>query len=395
MSETSDTSAIDEKKKESEPKDENLASNISAFLQSVISIFILIIIYVSLSGFMLYACKLGQSNILPTDIKCSPYTDEKPNVENININIFTTSVDAKTLSMKMNFPYNADNDVAKYNSKNKILDMFRNYKKDPDSNFLANYFISIVESVIQKNYLILNTIFNMLNGLPETLIVFIGPIIMMTLFTAILMFNQIYLIYSWFVNMSWFFKTNTNNTGEGKPVWEDVDFTSFFNYGCAIGLVILFSVILFLAFPFVAIVAIILISFTLLSCGSYKSVLNGQTITCVKVIQDVFKNYKVSVMVILSAFVVLFALKNLGSLSALFALLTLGLIYFGVLTISIFNPVKLSEQLTDLTSYDQADRKKCFNKEQKSKNKGLFSFIGGGLNIKKELKNIHKKFYNE
>jgi len=350
----------------------------------------------SFSGFMLYACKLGQSNILPTDIKCSPYTDEKPNIENIDINIFTSSVDAKTLSMKMNFPYNADNDVAKYNSKNKILDMFRNYKKEPDSNFLANYLISIVESVFQINYVILNTVFNMLNGLPEPLIVFIGPILMMTLFVSVMMFDQIYLIYSWFVNMSWFFKTNTNNTGEGKPVWEDVGVTSFFNYGCAIGLVILFSIILFLGFPFVIMMAFIFVSWNLLTCGSYKSVLNGQTITSIKVIQDVFKNYKVSVMVILSLFVVIFALKDLGPLSAFFAVLTLVMIYFGVLSISIFNPVKITENLSELASYEQADRKKCFNKEQKTnKNKGFFSFIGGGINIKKELKNIHKKFYNK
>jgi len=395
MSETSDTSAIDEKKKESEPTDENLASNVTTFLQSVIAIFILIIIYVSFSGFMLYACKLAQSNILPTDIKCSPYTDEKPNIQNIDINIFTTSVDAKTLSMKMNFPYNADNDVAKYNSKNKILDMFRNYRKEPDSNFLANYLISIFESVIQNNYLIINTVLNMLNGLPEPLIILIGPILMMTLFVILLLFDQIYLIYSWFANMTWFFKTNTNDTDEGKPTWEDVNFTSFFNYGCAIGLVILFSIILFVAFPFVTIVAFILISWCIFSCGAYKSLLNDQTITSLNVIQDVFKNYKVTVMVVLSIFVVLLALKDLGGGAAIFAILTLVLIYFGVVSISIFSPIKMNETLSALTSYDKAERKKCFNKEKKNKDEGFFSFLGGGLNIKKELKNIHKKFYNK
>jgi hypothetical protein len=103
MSETTDTSAIDEKKKESESsKNEDLISNIGPFIGSVIRTFIYIILYFVVSGLMLYICKLSQSNILPTDLKCSPYTDEKPRITNIPINIFTTFTDPP-LSMKINF----------------------------------------------------------------------------------------------------------------------------------------------------------------------------------------------------------------------------------------------------------------------------------------------------
>ena len=91
---------------------------------SIVLLFIATTIYYTGSGLILYACKLAQSNILPTDIHCSPYTDSKPNIQPIKTNIFSTGGD-NPLSMKLSFPYN------EYNSKNYIIDMFREYKNEP------------------------------------------------------------------------------------------------------------------------------------------------------------------------------------------------------------------------------------------------------------------------
>ena len=199
---------------------------------TVFILFIIIIVYYSSSGLLLYACKLGQSNILPTDAHCFPYTDNKLDIQPIRTNIFTTFNDPP-LSMKMKFPYNEEN------AANKLLDMFREYKNEPKSNFLANYFISIMESVVQFNYSAFNTILNMLNGLPEILIILFGPIIVGILSTIIFLLDHIYLIYLWFAKMGWFFKTNTNDSNTGNPKWADVTFVSPFNYWCALSLVIL------------------------------------------------------------------------------------------------------------------------------------------------------------
>jgi hypothetical protein len=394
MSETTDTSAIDEKKKESESsKNEDLISNIGPFIGSVIRTFIYIILYFVVSGLMLYICKLSQSNILPTDLKCSPYTDEKPRITNIPINIFTTFTDPP-LSMKINFPYNSDTPQANYNASNKILDMFRDYKNQSDSSFLANYLISVFESLIHFNYSIINIIFNLFNGFPETLLLFAGPIMLIFLLIIILLVNQIYIIYSWFANMGWFFKQNTNDSGDGKPVWEDVTLISFFDYGCAWGLVILFAIIFFMAFPIMPIFPLIIVLWCLFSCLSYKAILNGQTITGAKIIQDVFKQNKASIMGVLSLFIILDTFKKLGTVPGLFAVLTLILVYFGIISIGVFTPEKINENLSKVTGYDQAERKKCSNKEHKQE-KGLFSFMGGGINIAKELKKVHKKFYSK
>ena len=229
MSESSDTSIIDDKKTESTTSNNgNYVSNIGSFLLTVFIIFLIIVVYYASSGLVLYACKLAQSNILPTDIHCFPYTETKPDIQPIQTNIFTTFTEPQ-LSMKMSFPYN------EYNSSNKILDMFREYKNKSSSNFLANYFISIMESLIHFNYSAINTILNMLNGLPEVLLIIFGPIIVGFLSTIIFIVDHLYIIYLWFSNMGWFFKTNSNNSGTGEPKWEDVQITEPINLGSGKG----------------------------------------------------------------------------------------------------------------------------------------------------------------
>ena len=41
---------------------------------------LIIVIYFFLGGLVLYGCKIGQSNILPTDENCYPYTNLKPEI---------------------------------------------------------------------------------------------------------------------------------------------------------------------------------------------------------------------------------------------------------------------------------------------------------------------------
>ena len=187
MSDSTTTSTIDEKKEETTSTSNGLTTNIGNFLKSVFSAILIIVIYFFLGGLVLYGCKIGQSNILPTDENCYPYTNLKPEIENIPINIFTTFTDPQT-SMKINFPYN------KFNSSNVILDLFRNYKDEPKSNFLANYFISIIESLLQFNFSSLGFILNMMNGLPEAVIVLIGPILISIVTSLIFLCDNFYLI---------------------------------------------------------------------------------------------------------------------------------------------------------------------------------------------------------
>lgn len=389
MANPNDTSAIDEKKEENSLSTKNdFLSNIGGFFQTVVILCIIISLYCVGSGCLLYACKLGQSNILPTEIHCSPYTEIKPNIQPIQTNIFTTSTEPP-LSMKMNFPYN------EYNSSNKILNIFREYKNESKSHFLANYFISIMESILQFNYASFNTILNLLNSnLPESLIILFGPIIVGFLSTVLFFVDNLYLIYLWFSNMKWFFKKNTNISTTGPPKWEDVTVYDIFKYCCAIGLVILFIIVFFFAFPFLSVISMLALSWCMISCILYKAEMYGKSITVSKIIQDIFKYYKISIMGIFSFFVIVSAFSKLGTVPGIFAVLTLALIYFGILTIDIFKPIN-KENLSPEVSYEQAKKTCSFKEPVKEKHGFLYDILLGqnGGNITKELKNIGKKLY--
>ena len=386
MADSSDTSAIDEKKEESNSSNTNsYYSNIINFVLTVIVLFIILVIYYSSSGLLLYACKLGQSNILPTDAHCFPYTDTKPDIQPIQTNIFTTFTDPP-LSMKMKFPYDENN------SPNKLLDMFREYKNDSGSNFLANYFISIMESVVQFNYTSFNTILNMLNGLPEVLIVLFGPIIFGILSTIIFLLDHIYLIYLWFANMGWFFKTNENDSGTGKPKWEDVTLVSPLAYWCAVCLVILFVILFFFSLPLLSIIALLSMAWCIFSCMAYKAEMNGKSVTAAAIIQDIFKYYKIPIMGIFSFLTIISAFTKLGTYPGIFSIITLVLIYYGVISIDVFNPIN-KEQLSPIVSYKQAKKTCSFKEPMKEKHGLLYNILFGqsGGSITKELKNIGKK----
>jgi hypothetical protein len=389
MSESSDTSAIDEKKDESDSSNKGeYLSKIGGFLASVIILFIAITVYYTGSGLILYACKLAQSNILPTDVHCSPYTDSAPNIQPIKTNIFSTGGD-NPLSMKLSFPYN------EYNSKNYILDMFRDYKNEPKSHFLANYLISMIEIVIQFNYSAVNKVLDMLNGLPEIILVIFGPIIVAFISTLLFIVDHLYLIYLWFAQMGWFFKTNTNDSGTGNPKWEEVTFISPFNYWCGVWLVILFFILFFFSLPFISILASLSMLWCVFSCITYKAEMGGKIISALPIIKDTFKYYKTLIMSILSFFVVVSAFSRLGAIPGLFSLLTLALIYFGIISIDLFNPSN-KENLSPVVSDNQAKKTCSFKEPTKVKHGLLYWFLfgggqKGGGNITKEIKEIGKK----
>lgn len=379
---TNDTSAIDEKKNNSSSDSTNFASNVVNYITSIILLFLIVLFYFSGSGLILFVCKLAQSNILPTEENCYPYTENKPEIQPIKTNIFTTFTDPE-MSMKMEFPY--DN----YNSTNKIIDAFREYKNKPSSHFLANYFISIIEQLIIFNYSAINTVMNVLNGTPETLIVGIGPVVASILFVIMLVINLLYAIYLWFVNMSWFFKTNTNDEGNGSPKWNNVSLTSPISWILGLCLAILFAILLLPGLGFAFIGSFFILVYCCVTCIMYKGNINGKTVTSFKIIKEVFKHYKLTIVGIMSFFVVLLAFSNLGTIQGIFSIIVLGLIYWGILSANLFKPIS-ETSLSPLTSYKQAVKKCAVIKQKNEKHGFLYDLLIGqnGGNIAKDLKKL-------
>lgn len=387
---STDTSAIDDKKEDTAETASSIGTKIISFFITITILIVIIVIYFSYGGLILYIIKLAQSNILPTNEKCYPYTDIKPSIEEIQTNIFQTFTNPP-LSMKLSFPYD------KYNSSNKILDMFRAYKEEPKSYFLTNYFISILESLICFNYSSFNMILNLLNGIPEILVVLLGPIIMSVIISVLFLLDHIYVIYLWFAKMGWFFKQNINTNLDHKPIWSDVTILKPFDYLCAIALIVLFCALFWLLLATLPLLPSFTMLWCLLSLYSYKSVMNGTNTNVLKIIQDIFKYYKVTIMSIFSFFVVSSAFTTMGTIPGLFSLLVLILIYFGIISINIFQPAGKGD-LSAAVSNEQA-KKICNNKldnSPKRKHGLLYTLIFGqkGGRISNELKKIGKNLDN-
>jgi hypothetical protein len=373
---TNDTSAIDEKRKKDKLKSSNnLVSDIRAFIISVIHSIIVILLYFSSSGIILFICKLAQSNILPTEADCFPYTNNQSNIEKIETNIFTTTTtDKKEMSMKLEIP----ND--RKNTNNGIIEMFKNYKEKSDSNFLANYLISIIESLMQLNYSIINRM-SLFNSLPESVIILILPPVLLFICMFSVLLNLIYFVYLWFANMNWFFKTNTNNSGKGPPQWQNLSLFNPFNifnpfnwikWWIGFWLVIIFM----LGFVPLIIIPFLTPLYCIISCLFYEGKLNGKTVSPFSLIIETIKHYKVTIVLLISYFVISTAFSKLGQISGIFSIITILLIYFGRFGFNIFKPIP-ETNLSDLVSNNQATRETC----SKSSNSSFFglSKIFGGL----------------
>lgn len=391
-----DTSAIDEKKGQSNNDNKSYSSKAISFLTSVATAILLVLIYFSTSSLILFVCKIAQANILPTDVGCAPYSDTKPNISPspIKTNIFPANTDPET-SMKVEIPYDD------YNSKNQMIETLK-YVKDAIGpspiGFLTNYLVAIAESSIQFNYFLTSPVMNLMNeSFPETFIVLFGPIIAGLMYGIGLVLNVIYFVYLWFTNMYWFFKTNRSGN-DGKPKWDDLSIynpVDWLRWWVGFWMVVGFSVLLFFFFPFVAAVPISVQLSVILSLIFYKGKFKGKMSNAFSIIPELLKHYKITVTGILSVFVILLAFSKLGTIGGISAVLSVILIYAGIIGMDIYkSPIDLHQ--TPVVSYNQAKRT-CSNKGYSFGDSGkhgpLYKAImgqnGGGLT--REIKKIGQK----
>lgn len=122
--------------------------------------------------------------------------------------------------------------------------------------------------------------------------------------------------------------------------------------------------------------------------------MDNQKVSVFTIILDVIKYYKISIVTIISLFVILLAFSNLGVIPGVFSIITFSLIYWGIIGFDMLKPIA-ETNLTPLVSYKQA-KKTCSNKvgSIESKPKTLLGrlvsmFVGGG-NIAKEIKKAGK-----
>jgi hypothetical protein len=387
MSSSVDTEIIDSKRKEKNNDSNTFADafkNIRNFVITSIVFIIIVFVHFGMGGLVLYGCKLAQSNILPTQMDCAPYTDTIPKIQPIESNIFETTFGNPNVSQKIKFPYDEKN------KSNDFIETLNGFKNDPQASAISNYFISILESILCFNYSYLNFGLNKINEiLPEFVVVLFGPLIMFFYTLFLFLIDNIYIIYLWFSNMGWLFSKNTNEDENKPPKWESLSFLEPINYWIGFVLVFVFSVLLFLSYftmsmPFIIGLLLVL---TLCSMITYISVFNNKPTHAGKIMLEVFKNYKTTMTIIISMFIVLGVFANMGAVQGIISIVVLALIYFGILRINLFKPEQ-QDFKTTLTSYKQA--KKSCTRPKKYLDDSWFIFGGGEKKLVRDIKNISK-----
>lgn len=341
----------------------SLAYSILYFFISLIIVILLVLCYFSYSALILFVCKLAQSNILPTEINCEPYTDSKSIIEEKIINIFAQN----DMSMKLKFSQEDNEDF--------IIKSLKNYKNSPSSNFFMNYIVAIFEQLLCFNYSGLNMTMNALNIFPEFIIVLFGPFIFSFIQGIIGIASAFYFLIIFFTNMIWFFRTNTTPKDAKKSEWEQVAWYNPFSYFIAIVLITGVIVAGFFGYKYLALLPAIILLYCVLSCFFYRVKINGNDGSAFKLILHTLNYYKPTIASITSIFMVILAFLILGYTAGIFSIITLILVFFGLIPVDIFSSSSLNglSAMTD-ASYALA-KKTCDGKPPKVEKQSIFAMF--------------------
>ena len=412
MFDSNTDSEIDKKKKEEENK-EKIGSpweSIMSFLKTTLIFVVLVILLVITGSFYLFTAKIGQTNILPTEKNCMPYSGNPPEIQPIEINANISEMDGIRQSQKVNFNYQE-------NSKNVFLDFLKKMTDAPLQSGITMYFTTIFQDLTCLNYQMFNSIYNFVNSIfSESLTLFLLPILALFVFPILLLVfffvNYIYFYYSWFAKLPWFFKKNTNKDMNSKPKWVDMGLTEE-PVSYIISLMLSFTMIGLLLFSFLipipilgSIIACLLmyVSFTPLFFVG-KKMGNNEDYTFFSSIIDNFKYHRGTIMGIITFFIVLTSFSSLGWIAGLFSILTFLMFYFEFLPLPIYrSPVPTG--LSTLSLFEQA-KKECKFTSLEETNPGILSKIskflklsggemkgGSNLDFEKSVKFIGKIMKN-
>jgi glycosyltransferase involved in cell wall biosynthesis len=367
---------IEEKKKIT--SGESNLTKIQSFFANIGLDLLHLTIIVFTGSIMLYNCKVAQSNIMPTELDCSPFKGEiLPNLQEIpiNMNVVKTADDIK--SAKIVFPTEENMNTIK----NGILgiDWIRrllepevktpansNIDEIPKPSILLAYFLFILQNLIQMNNVVVNKVYETINkNCSESVIVFIMPYIVFFILLGMIIFNTIYSWWLWFSKAEVFFykgKYTPADSNKLKFQWQKPGKDQSIIWLC-ITLVLLFWAFLFLGswliLPCLVIFSAFISLLTPFFMTAKKSGDEKSKYNFFNALKDVVK-YKMSViMYIISFFVITEAYKTQGVVEALFAIFACIFIYF--FYPETYKPIGDMNKLTStLVDYTQAT-KTCGN----------------------------------
>jgi len=335
------------------------------FIASLIGQLIILGILVIAGTCMLYTCRVAQSNILPTDINCSPYTNELPNILEKSVNIDIVKTAQGIFSTKLIFPMEENMQNLQEGFIGKL-----NKMKDPalTTNNFSLYYATTIQQVLANNLNIINWIYSAINNsiFNETSIIFIVPFISIFVNFISSIVNGAYLIFLWFYNLHLFFSTNevtTNNLGKKEHSWVANSMWSLTNWWKSIILIWAF-IILFIIAGIGLIIPILTTLITLFSIllplfMTARKDGGNKSYTFTDALMNVLKYKRNIIMYIISLFVIVDANTAYGTYSAFVAIVACAILSYFVPIYTQYIPKNVSAWTGD---FKQAI-KSCGNKE--------------------------------
>lgn len=345
----SETSAIDEKKNTSKKPTKSLLNGVQSICSSMIRLGVLIIV----GSLGLYTCKVAQANLLPNCLAFAPYTDVTPPIKTTSCDINIVKTDKGNWSTKLEFPLEDNFKII-----NNTLGFLKNMKNGPNSNVYKLWIATTLQEVISCNFNIITTVYNFLNSsLPETLIIFLGPLISFALFFITAFVNTIYLIILWFYNIYLFFSEKTETGNSTK--WKDGDMWGILTWYWSVFYIIIFVLLFglglsFFITPLSLVIPIFCMFFPLFMKS--KTTETGKSYGMIDTLKNVLK-FKMGIIMILAAlFIVLSINNNFTSYAAFVAVVLCIILYFFSGIFYQYTPKAGDHSTFGLGTYEQAEK---------------------------------------
>ncbi len=205
-------------------KRKNKSTDPASIAIDVVKKIVYLIVLFILGNVVLYNCRVAQTNLLPTCLDYAPYTSDESLFEGFQTTVVNMNVvkeaSGKRSSIKVVF--DAPKNIKMINES--VVSYLKNLIEGPKSNVYGLYFAKTLQMVICNNFTINNYLFNALNQLPETMIILIGPILVIILLALIIVMNMAYTVYAYFTNIYLLFchkkdeheRNRAQNTGSKK-----------------------------------------------------------------------------------------------------------------------------------------------------------------------------------
>jgi hypothetical protein len=218
----------EEKEKKNKKKKMNWGKLISGIISGLIELIVLFVV----GARVLFACKIAQFNILPTDINCMPY---RPNYDKSSpspdFQTFSPEASIDTMYVKSGeesipFATKIKYEINDESMKFKILDFIRKIEYKPKVGSFVKYAMVCITHIFVFFYGTTSFVYNKLNEhLPEWAIILLGPFILSLFLVLLVPVTLISSLVISLINMKWLLHKNMNTDddykfkSDTKPIW--------------------------------------------------------------------------------------------------------------------------------------------------------------------------------